>query len=73
MEANPPIARISIDDRALIEAAKILGTTDAAETVNAALREVVAIHERVAAVERLAGMGAADDFDDFLDKRSYRQ
>ncbi|MEV0898399.1 type II toxin-antitoxin system VapB family antitoxin [Actinoplanes sp. NPDC049802] len=64
---------MNIDEQALMEAAKILGTKTADETVNAALREVIAVRRRVEALERLGEMGAAGDFDEFLDKRSYRR
>ncbi|WP_344573818.1 type II toxin-antitoxin system VapB family antitoxin [Actinoplanes palleronii] len=73
MEAKTEIVRIDINDETLIEAAKILGTKSAAETVLAALREVVDMQRRVEAMESLAEMGARGDFDDFLDKRSYRR
>ncbi|GAA0431351.1 hypothetical protein Aca07nite_18030 [Actinoplanes capillaceus] len=46
---------MNIDARALMEAAKILGTTAAGDTVNAALREIVAVRQRVEALEELAG------------------
>ncbi|HWS39540.1 MAG TPA: type II toxin-antitoxin system VapB family antitoxin [Actinoplanes sp.] len=64
---------LNIDAQALMEAAEILGTTSADETVNAALREVVAKRRRLEALERLGEMGAAGDFDDLLDKRKYRR
>ncbi|GAA2690742.1 DUF2191 domain-containing protein [Actinoplanes palleronii] len=73
VEAKTEIVRIDINDETLIEAAKILGTKSAAETVLAALREVVDMQRRVEAMESLAEMGARGDFDDFLDKRSYRR
>ncbi|SDT67470.1 type II toxin-antitoxin system VapB family antitoxin [Actinoplanes derwentensis] len=64
---------LNIDGQALMKAAEILGTTAVEETVNAALREVVAKRWRLEALERLGEMGAAGDFDDFLDKRNYRR
>jgi Arc/MetJ family transcription regulator len=73
MEPKIEIVPVNIDDETLIAAAKILGTKSAAATVSAALREIVAIHERVEAMEELAEMGARGDFDEFLDKRSYRR
>jgi Arc/MetJ family transcription regulator len=72
MEVDAEIMKIEIDDESLIEAARILGTKSAADTVNAALREVVAIRKRVEAMEKLAEMGARGDFDEFLDKSTYR-
>lgn len=64
---------LNIDAQALMEAAEILGTTSADETVNAALREVVAKRRRLEALERLGEMGAAGDFGELLDKRKYRR
>ncbi|WP_433793873.1 type II toxin-antitoxin system VapB family antitoxin [Actinoplanes sp. CA-252034] len=64
---------MSIDAQALMEAARILGTTTADDTVNAALREVIAVRRRLEALEELGKMGAAGDFDEFLDKRTYRR
>ncbi|GGN86703.1 hypothetical protein GCM10010112_68560 [Actinoplanes lobatus] len=64
---------MNIDARALMEAAKILGTTTAGDTVNAALREIVAVRQRVEALEELGRMGQAGDFDELLDKRNYRR
>ena len=64
---------MNIDAQALMEAAQILGTTTADDTINAALREVVAIRRRLEALEELGEMGAAGDFDEFLDKRTYRR
>ncbi|MFI1988375.1 DUF2191 domain-containing protein [Actinoplanes sp. NPDC020271] len=72
VEAQPEIEKIRLDDESLFEAAKILGTNNTADTVNAALREIVAIRKRVEAMEKMAVMGARGDFEEFLDKRSYR-
>ncbi|WP_232343833.1 type II toxin-antitoxin system VapB family antitoxin [Actinoplanes awajinensis] len=72
MEAKTEIVRIDINDETLIEAAKILGTKSAAETVLAALREVVDMQRRVEAFDNLAKMAAEGDFDVLLDKRNYR-
>ncbi|GAA2896973.1 hypothetical protein Acy02nite_80830 [Actinoplanes cyaneus] len=72
VEAKPEITSFEVDDANLIEAAKILGTRTVAETVNAALSEVVAIRKRVEAMEKLGELGARGDFDEFLDKSSYR-
>jgi Arc/MetJ family transcription regulator len=69
---QPEIEKIELDSESLVEAAKILGTNNTADTVNAALREIVTIRKRVEAMEKLAEMGARGDFDEFLDKSSYR-
>ncbi|MBB4739485.1 Arc/MetJ family transcription regulator [Actinoplanes octamycinicus] len=73
MEAKIENVQLNLDDETLIEAAKILGTRNAADTVNAALREIVDIRKRVEAMEKLAEMGARGDFDEFLDKSTYRR
>ena len=73
MEAKIENVQINLDDETLIEAAKILGTKNAAETVSAALGEVVAMRRRLEAFDKLAEMGARGDFDDLLDKKNYRR
>jgi Arc/MetJ family transcription regulator len=45
-----PKTVIDIDDEALAKAAELLGTATKKDTVNAALRDVVARHARVGAV-----------------------
>ena len=64
---------IDIDDEALAEAAELFGTTTKKDTVNTALREAVQRRRRLRALERLAEMAAAGDFDELLDKKSYRR
>ncbi|MBG0565617.1 type II toxin-antitoxin system VapB family antitoxin [Actinoplanes aureus] len=49
MEAVVTERRINLDDEALVVASRILGTTDTEDTVNAALREVVAVQRRLEA------------------------
>jgi Arc/MetJ family transcription regulator len=73
VEAKIENVQINLDDETLIEAAKILGTKNAAETVSAALGEVVAMRRRLEAFDKLAEMGARGDFDDLLDKKNYRR
>ncbi|WP_221326114.1 type II toxin-antitoxin system VapB family antitoxin [Actinoplanes sp. L3-i22] len=73
MAVNIETVQLDLDDEIVIEAAKILGTKNAADTVNAALREVVAMHRRIEAFDRLAKMGAEGDFDVLLDKENYRR
>ncbi|MEV6306680.1 type II toxin-antitoxin system VapB family antitoxin [Actinoplanes sp. NPDC051861] len=72
MEAVVAEKRIDIDDEALTAASAILGTSGTEETVNAALREIVAARARLDAWERLGEMGARGDFDDLANKRSNR-
>ncbi|MGW7363299.1 type II toxin-antitoxin system VapB family antitoxin [Streptomyces sp. NPDC054841] len=47
---------IDLDDEALEEAARFLGTETKKDTVNAALREIVDRRRRAAAVERMRQM-----------------
>lgn len=64
---------VDVDDDALAAAAELLGTTTKRDTVNTALRETVARLRRAQALDRLAEMGQAGDFDELLDKRTYRK
>ena len=54
---------IDLDDEALAEAAKLLGTSSKEDTVNTALREVVDRHRRAAAVARMRAMVAEGEID----------
>ncbi|MFI5503043.1 type II toxin-antitoxin system VapB family antitoxin [Nocardia asteroides] len=54
---------IDLDDEALEEAARYLGTTTKRETVNAALREIVDRRRRAAAIARMRDMVAAGEID----------
>ncbi|MEV8508011.1 type II toxin-antitoxin system VapB family antitoxin [Actinoplanes sp. NPDC051475] len=64
---------IDLDDEALAEAASLYGTTTKKDTVNTALREAALRSKRLQALERLAESGRAGDFDELLDKRTYRK
>lgn len=55
------VTQIDVDDDALDEAMRLAGTRTKKETVNLALREYVASHRRVEALERHAV--AAKDWD----------
>ncbi|MCP3819074.1 type II toxin-antitoxin system VapB family antitoxin [Streptomyces sp. A3M-1-3] len=52
-----------LDDEALNEAARHLGTTTKKDTINAALREVVDRRRRAAAVERMRQMVTEGEID----------
>ncbi|MEV6950956.1 type II toxin-antitoxin system VapB family antitoxin [Streptomyces sp. NPDC051183] len=54
---------IDLDDEALAEAARHLGTTTKRDTVNAALREIADRRRRAAAVERMRQMVAEGEID----------
>ncbi|AWC21529.1 MULTISPECIES: type II toxin-antitoxin system VapB family antitoxin [Aminobacter] len=54
---------IDIDDRLMKKAMKATGQSTKKATVEAALRQVVAISEQVAALEAMRGMGWDGDLD----------
>jgi Arc/MetJ family transcription regulator len=57
------VTQIDIDDEALAEAMRLLGTTTKKDTVNAALREYVARVKRVEALEKLVARAERGEFD----------
>ncbi|MEZ7157257.1 type II toxin-antitoxin system VapB family antitoxin [Streptomyces althioticus] len=65
---------IDLDDEALEAAAKELGTTTKRDTINTALREVVARNRRLRALGELQDLADAGAFyaEFLLDKRNYR-
>ncbi|KAB1148881.1 type II toxin-antitoxin system VapB family antitoxin [Streptomyces luteolifulvus] len=65
---------MDLDDEALEEAAKELGTTTKRDTVNTALREVTARYRRLRALDEARTLAAdgALDMDLLLDKSKYR-
>ncbi len=64
---------IDIDEDALATAAALLGTKTKKDTVNTALREAADRLRRAQGLARLAERGAAGEFDDLLDKSTYRR
>ncbi|MER6091419.1 type II toxin-antitoxin system VapB family antitoxin [Streptomyces bluensis] len=54
---------IDLDDEALAEAARHLGTSTKKDTVNAALREIADRRRRAAAVERMRQMVTEGEID----------
>lgn len=63
---------IEVDDEALAEAQRLLGTTTKKDTVNAALVEVAKRIKRAKALAELAEMGERGEFDILLEKGNYR-
>lgn len=65
---------IDLDDEALEEAAKELGTTTKRDTINTALREVTARYRRLRALDEARELvaGGALDIGLLLDKSAYR-
>ncbi|WP_433371287.1 type II toxin-antitoxin system VapB family antitoxin [Streptosporangium sp. CA-115845] len=57
------ITQIDLDDEALAEAMRMLGTTTKKDTVNAALREYVTRVRRIEALEALSARAAQGEFD----------
>lgn len=57
------VTQIDLDDEALNEAMRIMGTTTKKETVNTALREYVARIKRMEALEMLASRAQRGEFD----------
>jgi Arc/MetJ family transcription regulator len=57
------ITQIDIDDEALAEAMRLMGTSTKKETVNTALREYAARIKRLQAAEKLAARAARGEFD----------
>ncbi|MEU6787938.1 type II toxin-antitoxin system VapB family antitoxin [Nonomuraea angiospora] len=58
------VTQIDIDDNALKEAMRMMGTTTKKDTVNLALREYVARVRRIEALERLAARAQRGEFDE---------
>ncbi|MFJ3867448.1 type II toxin-antitoxin system VapB family antitoxin [Streptomyces nigra] len=65
---------IDLDNDALEAAAKELGTSTKTDTINTALREIVARNRRLRALNELQDLAAegALDVELLLDKRTYR-
>ncbi|MFI1461112.1 type II toxin-antitoxin system VapB family antitoxin [Nocardia carnea] len=57
------VTQIDLDDDALREAMRLMGTTTKKETVNAALIEYVKQLKRLEAFDTLLAMGEQGDFD----------
>lgn len=65
---------IDIDDNLLEAAREALGTTTKKDTVNAALREVLAARDRAAAVDELIAWGQRNEpWDDGIRDRAWRR
>lgn len=63
---------IDIDDDLLAETAELLGTKTKRDTVMEALRRANTELKRARALDYLRKRAEAGDFDELLDKRSYR-
>lgn len=58
------LTQIDLDEDALAEAMRLLGTTTKKDTVNKALQETAARLRRLEAMQKLATMGARGAFDE---------
>ena len=56
------LTQIDIDEDALVEAMRLSGAKTKKDTVNLALRDFAARHQRVAALEHFARLAAGWDF-----------
>ncbi|GAB0103741.1 hypothetical protein JMUB6875_27150 [Nocardia sp. JMUB6875] len=61
------VTQIDLDDDALNEAMRLMGTTTKKETVNRALLEYVQQRKRLEAFDKLLAMGQRGDFDQAAD------
>ncbi|WP_299531341.1 type II toxin-antitoxin system VapB family antitoxin [uncultured Streptomyces sp.] len=57
------VTQVDLDDEALAEAMRLMGTTTKKETVNGALRDYVARVKRLEAAEKLAARGERGEFE----------
>jgi Arc/MetJ family transcription regulator len=64
---------VDVDDEALAEAGRLLGTKTKRDTVNTALRETAKRLRRIEAFDELARLGKEGAFDELLDKSNYRR
>ncbi|GLK07751.1 type II toxin-antitoxin system VapB family antitoxin [Streptosporangium carneum] len=63
------VTQIDIDDDALAEAMRMLGTTTKKDTVNTALREYVSRVRRIEALEKLSARAERGEFDEAIVER----
>ncbi|MCZ7421583.1 MULTISPECIES: type II toxin-antitoxin system VapB family antitoxin [unclassified Micromonospora] len=63
---------VDVDDEALADAAAAFGTKTKKDTVNVALREAAARLRRARALAELSDRAQAGDFDELLEKTTYR-
>ncbi|PVC87010.1 type II toxin-antitoxin system VapB family antitoxin [Streptomyces sp. CS131] len=57
------VTQVDLDDEALAEAMRLMGTSTKKETVNGALRDYVARIKRLEAAEKLAARGEKGEFE----------
>ena len=63
------LTQIDIDEDALTEAMRLSGAKTKKDTVNLALREFVARHRRLAALDHYASLAAGWDFEGWQQRR----
>jgi Arc/MetJ family transcription regulator len=64
---------VDVDDDALAEASRLLGTHTKRDTVNTALRETAERLRRIEAFDELVKLGKAGAFDELREKKNYRR
>jgi Arc/MetJ family transcription regulator len=64
------VTQIDIDDDALTEAMRLSGAKSKKEMVNLALREYAARHQRIAALDRFAGVAQGWDYEGWQEMRA---
>jgi Arc/MetJ family transcription regulator len=58
------VTQVDVDDEALAEAMRLMGTTTKKDTINTALREYASRLKRLEAADKLAARAARGEFDD---------
>jgi Arc/MetJ family transcription regulator len=58
------VTQVDVDDEALAEAMRLMGTTTKKDTINTALREYASRLRRLEAADKLAARAARGEFDD---------
>jgi Arc/MetJ family transcription regulator len=58
------VTQVDVDDEALAEAMRLMGTTTKKDTINTALREYASRLRRLEAAEKLAARASRGEFDD---------
>jgi Arc/MetJ family transcription regulator len=58
------VTQVDVDDEALAEAMRLMGTSTKKDTINTALREYASRLRRLEAAEKLAARASRGEFDD---------
>lgn len=63
------VTQVDVDDQALAEAMRLMGTSTKKDTINTALREYASRLQRLEAAEKLAARASRGEFDDAIAAR----